>query len=180
MKTFFSIILSMLSIYSNAQIKKVTIQASGLTCSLCSNAINKSLQSVSYVAKVTPNIKNSTFEIFFKEGASVNFDELKKKVEDAGFFVAQFIVVVDIVSLKVSNDAHVEINGVMYHFLNVGNATLDGEVSLKLLDKGFVPLKTFKKNSKLTQFACYQTGYMGRCCKQNSSISPRRIFHVTI
>ena len=117
MKSFFAFALCLFVTQANAQVKKVTIQASGLTCSLCSNAINKSLQSLPSVAKVTPNIKNSTFEIFFKGESNINYDELKKKVEDAGFFVAQFNVTLEVHSLAVSNDAHIEVNGLMYHFL---------------------------------------------------------------
>lgn len=180
MKIFFALVISLFVFQTNAQIKKVTIQASGLTCSLCSNAINKSLLSLPSVAKVIPNIKNSSFEIFFNEGSIINYDDLKKKVEDAGFFVAQFNVSIEVHSLVVANDAHLELDGLMYHFLGTGNRTLNGEVELQLLDKGFVPAKVFKKNAKLTQFACYQTGQMGKCCKGAIASPSTRIFHVTI
>jgi len=62
------------------------MQASGLTCSMCSNAINKSVKSIDFVEKVMANIQTSTFEITFKPGSTIDFDLLKKKVEDAGFF----------------------------------------------------------------------------------------------
>lgn len=47
-----------LLIATNAQLKNATCSASGLTCSMCSNAINKALLSLDFVDKVTANIKN--------------------------------------------------------------------------------------------------------------------------
>ena len=76
------------SVAAKAQITKVTIQASGLTCSMCSNSINKAIKSLSFVENVNANIKNSSFDISFKPNEVVDFDKLKKKVEDAGFLVA--------------------------------------------------------------------------------------------
>jgi copper chaperone CopZ len=94
MKTFFVVIATIISLTASAQVSKVTIQASGLTCSMCSNSINKSLKTIDFVENIVPNIKTSSFEITFKNGSNVDFDRLKKKVEDAGFTVASFVATV--------------------------------------------------------------------------------------
>ena len=167
-------------IKAEAQVTKVNLQASGLTCSMCSNAINKSLKSLDVVENIKPNVSASSFEITFKPGSAVDFDLLKKKVEDAGFFVAKMVVTLSVNQIEVSNDAHVDIAGTMFHFLNTDKKQLNGETSFKILDKGFVSVKEFKKNSKLTSMACYQTGYMGACCKDKNSKTGTRIYHVTI
>lgn len=57
MKNILLAIALPVSLGATAQISKVTLQASGLTCSMCSNSINKSLRSVDYVEKVMANIK---------------------------------------------------------------------------------------------------------------------------
>ena len=49
-----------------AQVTRATLVASGLTCSMCSNSINKSLKTVEYIEKVTANISKSSFDIVFK------------------------------------------------------------------------------------------------------------------
>ncbi len=90
MKNILFILLAFLSLNATAQVKTVSLQASGLTCSMCSNAIFKALKSVDFVENVDANIKNSTFEITFKPNASVNFDVLKDKVEKAGFLLPAF------------------------------------------------------------------------------------------
>jgi copper chaperone CopZ len=147
---------------------------------MCSNAINKSLKSLDVVENVKANVSASSFEITFKSGSVVDFDLLKKKVEDAGFFVASMIVTLNVNQVEVNHDAHIDIDGKMFHFLNTDKKQINGEASFKILDKGFVSAKEFKKNSKLTTMACYQTGYMGACCKDKNVKSGTRIYHVTI
>ena len=170
MKNIFLIAAILFSAAANAQITKATLQASGLTCSMCSNAINKSLQTLAFVDKVEANIKNSTFDIVFKSGSNTDFDMIKKKVEDAGFFVAGFTATVNFDNLTVDNDTHVNVGNNVFHFLNVKNQTLTGEKIIRLLDKGFISAKEYKKNTSLTKMACYKTG------DENG----KRIFHVTI
>jgi copper chaperone CopZ len=155
---------------AKAQVTKVNLQASGLTCSMCSNAINKALQSLDFVDRVDANIKNSTFDIAFKANSAVDFDKLKKKVEDAGFFVAKFFVTIYFENVAIANDADVNVGTKVFRFLNVKNETLSGNKTIRLLDKGFVPAKEYKKNSSLTKVTSYKTG------EQNG----KRIFHVTI
>jgi copper chaperone CopZ len=170
MKNLILIFLISFCFTAKAQVTKVSLQASGLTCSMCSNAINKALKSLDFVEKVDANIKNSTFDIAFKANSAVDFDKLKKKVEDAGFFVAKFFVTMHFENVDITNDADVNVGTTVFRFLNVKNETLSGDKTIRLLDKGFVPAKEYKKNSSLTKAASYKTG------EQNG----KRIFHVTI
>ncbi len=168
------------SLAAGAQVSKVTIQASGLTCSMCSNSIHKALKSIVYVDKVYANIKNSSFDISFKPGANVNFDELKKKVEDAGFFVASFKASILLNDVAISKDAHVSIGGYTFHFLDTKEQVFTGEQTIRILDKGYVSAKEFKKNAVYTKMECYKTGVAGTCCTQKGATSGSRIYHVTI
>lgn len=165
---------------SYAQITKATLQASGLTCSMCSNAINKSLTTLDFVEKVEPNIKNSSFDITFKEGSKVEIDQLKDKVEDAGFFVASLTALVDFDTTQLTNDAHVVIGGTIFHFLNIKDQVADGQRTVKILDKGYVTAKAFKQNSKYTTMDCYKTGKASACCAKGSITEGARIYHVTM
>ncbi|MGO8056378.1 heavy-metal-associated domain-containing protein, partial [Rhizobium leguminosarum] len=78
------------SMVSKAQVTKVSLQASGLTCSMCSNSIHKALKTLDFVDKVDADIKTYTFEISFKTNSKVDFNLIKKKVEGAGFTVSGF------------------------------------------------------------------------------------------
>ncbi|MEO5944726.1 MAG: heavy-metal-associated domain-containing protein [Ferruginibacter sp.] len=180
MKNIFLAIAIFFSISTNAQVTKVNLQASGLTCSMCSNAINKALKSLDYVDKVYANIKNSSFDITFKPNAKVNFDDLKKKVEDAGFSVAKLTATVHFDKQAIVPDEHVTLNGMTYHFLNAKSQTLNGDKVLQVVDKGYVSAKDFKKNELYTSMDCYKTGVAGSCCSKDGVASGSRIYHVTI
>lgn len=170
MKNLIVIIFILFSFSSMAQVKDVTIQASGLTCSMCSNSIFKALKKLDFVDKVEANVKTSSFNISFKPDADIDFDKLKAKVEDAGFFVANFTVTYHFDALVISNDKHINVGNSVFHFLNVKDGVLSGDKKIRLLDKGFVSAKEFKKNSSFTKMACYKTG----------TENEKRIFHVTI
>lgn len=180
MRKLLSICFILAAFNMQAQVKKVTLQASGLTCSMCSNSINKALKTIDYVEIVRANIQTSSFSISFKEGANVNFDDLKKKVEDAGFSVANMTASVDFHNASISNDDHIKVGGMVLHFLDVKNQVLTGIKELKVLDKGFVSAKEYKKNSKLTSMECYKTGTAASCCTKSGLPAGTRIYHVSI
>ena len=147
MKTILLILTTIFTLSLHAQeVTKVTIQASGLTCSMCSNSINKALKTVDFVAKVVPNIQTSSFEITFKQGSTVDFDRLKKKVEDAGFFVSKFIAVVDFKNIQVKANQPIAVGEKTFQFVNIKDGELNGEKPVRILNKGFVSTKEYRKN----------------------------------
>jgi len=180
MKNFFLAIALLISINTFSQVTSVNMQASGLTCSMCSNSINKALKSLDYVDNIVANIKNSSFEITFKQNAKVDFDQLKKKVEGAGFHVAKLTANIRFNNQQIEGDAHVKVSGMVFHFLNVKDQTLNGEKTVQVIDKGFVSAKEFKKNEQFTKMDCYKTGVAGSCCTKQGMAQGERIFHVTI
>lgn len=147
MKTFIFLIACFYSFISAAQVTKVSLQASGLTCSMCSNSINKSLKNIPSVDKINADIKSSTFEITFKKGSIVDFDQIKKKVENAGFSVSNFIATVQFKNVQVKGALPVTIGDKTFRFVNVKHRALNGEVPVRLIDKGFVSSKEYKKYS---------------------------------
>jgi copper chaperone CopZ len=165
---------------ANAQFTKASIQASGLTCAMCSRAIDNALKELPFVATVQPDIKNSAFTIVFKQGQEADIDELKKAVEDAGFFVARFTITGVFNNTEVKNDEHVDISGKEYHFLNIKDQVLNGEKSLTIVDKNFLTQAAYKKYSAATGMQCIKTGKAGACCEKAGLASGTRIYHVTI
>src|SRR5215210_5597656 len=125
MKRIFLIAAITFSITANAQVTKVNLQASGLTCSMCSNAINKSLKTLDFVDKIDANIKTSTFEITFKPNSKVDFDMLKNKVEKAGFSVAGFTATMQFNNVKVKMDETVTVGDKTLQFVNIKEQTLN-------------------------------------------------------
>lgn len=161
-----------------AQIKSAKLTASGLTCSMCSKAIYKALMKVPSIQDVEADIKNSSYDIKFKEGTNVVIDDLKKAVEGAGFSVAGLQVTGNFSNVAVANDAHIAYGGSNFHFLGVNKQVLNGEKTLTVVDKNFLPSKDFKKYSSQTKMKCVQTGMMEACCSKTGTSG--RIYHVTL
>lgn len=144
MKTILLFVAIALSIATKAQVSKVSLQASGLTCSMCSNAINKALKTLDFVDKVDANIKTYTFEVTFKPNSNVDFDKIKSKVEKAGFSVSSFVATIHFDNVQVRNNQPVTIEDKTFLFVNVKDQLLNGQKQIKVLDKGFVSQKENK------------------------------------
>lgn len=179
-KIFFLAFVALISLNAVSQIKSGSLQAAGLTCAMCTKAINETLEELSFVESVKADIKNSQFLIQFKPGQNVDPDALKKAVEDAGFSVAKLKLALIFDNQQVTNDSHVKLGGRTYHFLNIKPQTLNGEKTITMVDKNFVLAKEFKKYSSKTEMACVQTGKAESCCKKEGIQENVRIYHVTI
>lgn len=160
---------------AQAQIQSVSLTASGLTCSMCSKAIYKSLGEVSSVSKVDVDIENSSYQVSFKPGAAISLDDLKNAVKNAGFSVASMQVKARFSNAAIYDDAHVELGNTLFHFVHVPKETLNGEATLTLLDKDYLPEKERKKYAGYTRMDCFHTGKM-----EGKTTGNGRIYHVTV
>lgn len=134
-----------ISFNSHAQILRIEIKATGLTCSMCSNAIFKQLKSMSEVEQVKTDLNTNTFIVSIKANQLVSPLAFRKKVEDAGFFVGSFVVV-----------AAPEIFQNPNYIVLEGAKKNQAELRFQILDKGYVTDKAFKQllkqHSKSTSF----------------------------
>lgn len=135
--TLLAVFVTLLSVTSQAQIAKAEIQATGLTCSMCSNAINKQLKSLADVEDVAIDLNTNTFTVTLKENNSLKPSVFKENVEKAGFFIGSLILTVK--PETITKKPYVIIDG------KVNEAKM---VQVQVLDKGYVTDKAFKKLSK--------------------------------
>lgn len=181
MKTVLLILmLALMGGSTYAQFTKATLQASGLTCSMCSKAVKTALDEVSFVEKVDVDIKKQEYNLTFKQGAPVDFDALSKAVEDAGFSVSTLKVTADLSGVTAKKDAHLKIGNHYFHFLNAANQTLNGSTSFNLVDKHFVSAKAAKKWNAASKMECVQTGKAAKCCTSEGINSGTRVYHAVI
>ena len=164
-----------------AQIQSAKLKASGLTCSMCSKAIYKSLQKVSTIQKVEVDIEKSEYSISFKPGAAVELDAVKKAVESAGFSVAALEVRARLEPSTLGKDSHVTLGKSTFHFLNGADKEVGGELTFKVVDKAYVPLAVHKAYGQFTSMKCYETGYMESCCAGGKPAgTPQRVYHAVL
>lgn len=143
---------------SAQQVTSADLQVTGLTCSMCSNATQKSLETIGFIQSVKPDLNKNLFVLTFKKDANINLDLLKKKVEDAGFSVGGLSANFNFNQLKVDESGTAEVNGVIYRFVNVKNKTLNGIVKAAVVDKNFVSNAAFKKQATLLKSTDYNAG----------------------
>lgn len=148
MKSIVLVIAMMLSTSAFAQIKSAELTASGLTCSMCSKAIYKSLVKIPIIQDIKVDIKKSSYLITFKEGMPVSFDVIKKAVEDAGFSVASLKVTANFEKVEIHQDAQLSLQGNIYHFINISKQTIQGLKTFEVVDKNYLPAKEYRKYEK--------------------------------
>jgi cation transport ATPase len=102
-----AVLLSSLSLRAQS-FKKASLQAAGLTCAMCSNATLNQLKTLPFVDKIDTDLNTTTFILHFKSDVPVNFDLIRKKVEDAGFSVAALKVTAEFNQVSVKADSHIK------------------------------------------------------------------------
>ena len=167
-------------LFTSAQVTKVSLEANGLTCSMCSKAVLNALEEVDNVSKVRVNIKNQEYNISFKDDSKIDFDALAKAVEDAGFSVGKLTITTELAPVKLEKDKHILIGNNYFHFLNSANQELNGSTTFVLVDKNFTSAKSYKKYSSMSKMECVQTGKASTCCSADNIKEETRIYHAII
>lgn len=158
-KVLLVMLLFTISIASYSQISKVEIVATGLTCSMCSNAINKQLKALVEVEKVTTDLNTNTFTVELKEGSKISPLKLKQSVEKAGFYVGSMVLTFTLDQQNLVGNLKATINDDTYIFVDADTKALSDVITAKVLDKGFVTTKEYKKLSKsMNKYPSYAVG----------------------
>ena len=181
MKTFFSsCIFLFFTIASSGQFTAGSLKASGLTCAMCTKAVNVALEKVPFVKEVKVNIKDQEYKLVFKDENNIDFDALSKAVEDAGFSVASLKVTGNFTGVVAEKDRHAELNGINLHFLNGNKEELSGEKTITIVDKNFLSAKEFKKYASASKHPCVLNGKADECCTKEGIKEDARVYHVII
>jgi copper chaperone CopZ len=144
-KKVFLLIACICIIGASAQVQKVNLQASGLTCAMCSKAIYKAVSAISFVDTVLVNIEASTYDIRFDKETTPRFDQIAKAVVDAGFSVANLTVMVNFDKQVVDKNGLFTLDGIQYKIMGTPPATLQGSKKLQLVGKQYMLPKDLKK-----------------------------------
>ncbi len=145
MKKIFLLLICCWTISANAQVQKVNLQASELTCAMCSKAIYKAVSAISFVDTVLVNIEASTYDIRFDKETTPRFDQIAKAVVDAGFSVANLTVMVNFDKQAVDKNGSFTLDGINYKLMGTPPTTLQGSKKMQLIGKQYMLPKDFKK-----------------------------------
>ncbi|WP_121356756.1 heavy-metal-associated domain-containing protein [Flavisolibacter nicotianae] len=171
MKTAFFLLLTFVSLRGLGQLKAVEVQVGGLSCALCSKTVQKSLEKISFIGAVKPDLNSQEFRLVFRENSFVDLEQIKKQVEDAGFSVARLQVVADFGDVPVESNSPVKIGSLQFQLMDAGANVLKGEHTLTLTEKDFLSAKAFKK---------YCGNSLQKCSAKTLSPDGSRIYKVVI
>lgn len=148
-----------MSYLAKSQLYKAELIANGLTCSMCSNATLKQLETIAFLDSINIDIEYTKFILHFKSSTPYDLNVIKSKVEDAGFSVGSLILFMKLDNLSIDNDFHYTQGNISYHFIDGKKQILNDINKLKIIDKGFISEKEFKKYGKYTEkYPCYEAG----------------------
>lgn len=156
MKKGLMILMLLLFVITNvfAQIKKVELTATGLTCSMCSNAISKQLKTISDVESVDIDLNKNLFVVTLKVGSTLTPKIFRDKVEKAGFFIGSMVLYMNFNNQLIEDNRQIG----NYIFIDIKAQTLNGLAKVKVLDKGYVTTKEYKKLAKIfTKYTSYNS-----------------------
>ncbi|WP_345949835.1 heavy-metal-associated domain-containing protein [Mucilaginibacter sp. PAMB04274] len=131
---------------AKAQFVKAELQVSGLTCSMCSKATEKSLRTLPFVGDIKTDLNRNLFTITFKANTPVDLEKMSKKVQGAGFAINQLKATLDFDKLKLNNNTF-SYAGDTFHIMNDTKKDLDGQVAVTVVNKGFAAPAVVKKYS---------------------------------
>jgi len=140
------------------QISKAELQVNGLTCSMCSRATETSLKSLGFIQTITPDLNRNIFVLTFKRGQQVNIDQIRDKVEDAGFSIGDLSATINFNRTVIDEAGMAQLGNMAFKFTNARSRVLDGPVTARILDKNFISPSAFKKNAAQLKSDSYLSG----------------------
>lgn len=162
MKTFKYFILLAVLLTSGQifaqKISKAELQVNGLTCSMCSKATETSLKSLGFIETIRPDLEKNIFVLTFKKDQQVNLDQIRDKVQDAGFSIGQLSATINFNQTVIDSSGLAQTGNTVFRFTNAKSKTLDGPVTAKVLDKDFISSPAFKKNVAQLKLDSYHSG----------------------
>lgn len=125
-----------------AQFSTARLQATGLTCALCSKSIHQALSQLPFIDSVQPELKTSSFDLFFKNGQSVLVQSIRKAVEDAGFFIGSLHLQWNTpIPASSQSEGKFQDRGALFQW----DGQLTAGMTVQVINRGFVTEKDFKR-----------------------------------
>jgi len=141
---------------------------------MCSRATETSLKSLGFIETVTPDLNKNIFVLTFKAGQPVDIDQIRDKVQDAGFSIGYLSATFNFSNTVVDAGGLAQSGGQVFQFVNAKSQMLNGPVTARILDKDFITSSAFKKKAAEFKSASYLSG------KGIVDGRETRIFHLSI
>lgn len=138
-RSIFLTLFLLFALTSQSAIRSITVGINGLTCSMCSRTVEKSMLQLQFVDKVEMSLEATEAKILLKPQSSVSMKEIARSVKDAGFSVRFISVEFDFGDLRVGEDGSFFCQGQPFSWVGKRVMPVDKKVRLRLIDPAFIP-----------------------------------------
>jgi copper chaperone CopZ len=147
------VLLFTLPLKSLGGLKWVDVGVNGLTCSLCTRSVERSISRLDFVDSVVMSLEKTEGRIYLKVGELVDLKKIAKAVVDAGFSVRFFQLEFNFSDVTVNTEGYFSYQNQKYRWLQYKGGLTKGDVSLTLIDEGFLPRKESGQWKKKFEFS---------------------------
>jgi copper chaperone CopZ len=135
------------SLNVSAQFKSATVGIDGLTCSMCSFGVQKSIEKLKFIQKVKVDLNSNLAYIEFKDGAMVDMNEVIKSIYDAGFSVRNLTALFSFNESTTPTSPFFQFEHYTYIVLEQRTGKIQtNTVEVQFVDKKFSDTKEYKKH----------------------------------
>ena len=138
---------------SFAGLKWIDVGINGLTCSLCTRSVDRSISRLEFVDSVTMSLENTEGRIYLKDVETIDLKRITKAITDAGFSVRFVRLQFDFRDTRIDQDGFFSFKGRRYQWLQFKSKALPNAVALTLIDEGFLPKKESNQWKKKLGFS---------------------------
>ncbi|HEY8402333.1 MAG TPA: heavy metal-associated domain-containing protein [Cytophagaceae bacterium] len=128
-----------------SQILSAYIGIDGLTCSLCSNTVEKSIEELAFVKEIKMNLNETTAYVYFKENAKVDLNKLAKKVKDAGYSLRFTKITLILEKDSVQEGEIVQSGDLQFYFISLSQPITTTSSEITLIGRDFIARKEFSQ-----------------------------------
>lgn len=129
-----------LSSTATAQVQSIELVASGLTCSMCSKAIFKSLSALEFVSEVKVDIEKSSYILAFKSSDKVKIEQIREAVYEAGFSIETMQMTANFPKSKAIDEEVVSLVGYQFKWKLIGAKNIVNPQKVTIVNKEVLPI----------------------------------------
>lgn len=163
------------------QIPEATIGIDGLTCSMCSFAVEQSIRKLEFVDSFHMDLNENVATIIFKNNHFADFELLVQAVMNAGFSVRFLHASCIMENDAVSDGMHIKYGTNLIHIIEWDPSVQNKKVALSFIDKNTISPKKYKKYLESINKECYKTMRSTPECHSTSKNEMQvKVFHVIL
>jgi copper chaperone CopZ len=147
MKVVSVLLCFIFSLNVSAQFKSATVGIDGLTCSMCSLGVQKSIEKLKFIQEVKVDLNANTAYIEFKDAVMVDMKEVIKSIYDAGFSVRNLTARYSFNESTTPTSPFFQFENYTYIVLEQrAGKILTNTVEVQFVDKKFSDTRDYKKH----------------------------------